>query len=172
MSREPKQELEVASSRISNQIMFEYKALTETEQYIFIELAYSKSALNTLEIYFGVAGRILHVARQRYWTSGHPTPTPTPKEALPPVFRKFTPDNMSYDSRILSSGHIARRDAEALIQKYRDAGMKIPVYTTIQRMLEDLTALGWVLKRESAAGRATGLFFLTDEMREKIKNEL
>ena len=143
-------------------VVFEWAKLTEIEQIIMHHLCFSESALNMQRIYSTVAEETLFkIIREDIHSID--------KNWLPDSLKKFKKEEIVADREKIHSAHITRRETDAIIQKYRHAGVKIPVFTTIKRTLNDFVALGWIERRDDAVGKSNALYYLTEKICKNIR---
>ncbi len=119
---------------------FEWTALTKMEQYIFLSIYNNHSATNAMHIYFDVARNYIMI------------------DVLPDYLELY-----GKKRRVLNAFLDKQR------KKQRKKGAKIPAYTTIIRILENFTSVGWVKTREEITGRASILYFLSNEVHSEVE---
>ena len=137
-----------------NKVEFSWSALTKEEQDIFEILATANVAMTAMDIYYKLAFQTIQ-AYSDY------VKNPKAKE-LYDKYRDEKHQRKSFKKKL------TRRDAEKLLKEFRKLGVPIPVFTTILKILEDVSSVDWVQKRFAVTGRASALYYLTDGVKSQI----
>lgn len=141
------------------------KALTASEQEILKVLCDARNALNGWEIFLKVLECEVITHRKELNTLNIPVKV---TETYGPVDRQNKP--LPGAKNTITIDLPTDKDEIRTITDGLDRlGLDAPTYSKVVRILDDMTSLGWVQKRENNLGKAKKAYYLTSEMTEAIK---
>ena len=147
---------------------FEWAALTGFEQTVYAVFCEHQTAMNAMEIYYLTAEDMID--QNRNYNAAQKYDEELKKlEVLDNKYFIQVLHNKYIKHKSLSS--YPRAEAEKILKEYRKVCnyVGIPVFTTIIKVLEDGVKVGWIKKRTISTGRASGVYYLPEEIKTLVK---
>ena len=146
-------------------------AITETEKDVLLVIYHSDSALNAYEVY----KKIVVTDALRYIKRKYSADTEI-KKTIESLYFLFNDIPAKWVEETIV-GKVPTKKTEFVkwtTRLSKDGIIRVSTYNMIVRILKDFSSspFDWVKSRRDATGKATALYYMDNEMRDKIKKEI